>query len=428
MNDNSRPMQPDHHTQELVDLAHGLLAGYFEGRLTSQLKWGELYKLAKFLYDVDMSGQSDELIIKALEKAHAGGMNLQNDRETYFDGVMVLTAMHIKYGQYIRAINYFTEARDNGGALPDWAHIAYALALTYAYPRSALFNPSGFIEALSAVNLADGDTRRKAEAAVRRYLDQGTQLILRDSLKIGEESLSSLADAFKRLGFYHLPEWTDFVHLVETGELLPETPEPSEPDDASMVETEPDETLVPYTEDGPQLGNQALLERLRQLEEENAALKQMLEEQTAGGTERQAEPAREAKVPPQQDYWFTGRRRRLLVFGDNRVPLDKMRRYANAIGFPADDIDFRLDYDRNTGFNLNSLQYSSPYVGILVGPNAHKIVNLGDHSSMIQKLRNEPGFPFVVEIRTHSGELKITKTSFESALRKMMDHAEAISA
>lgn len=94
---------------------------------------------------------------------------------------------------------------------------------------------------------------------------------------------------------------------------------------------------------------------------------------------------------------------------------------AATFGLAKDQVALHLDYDENKRFDLDALKYNSPYQGILVGPIAHKVTDLGDHASVIQKLRAEEGFPPVEEIRTHSGELKITKTSFREALLRIMN-------
>jgi len=126
------------------------------------------------------------------------------------------------------------------------------------------------------------------------------------------------------------------------------------------------------------------------------------------------------------EHIVTGKRPRILVFGDSQLSVEHLIGIAKSMGIEKEQLDFKLDYEENKRFDFEKIRYCSPYGGILIGPNAHKIVGLGDYSSVIQKLKNEPGFPHVEEIRTHSGELKITKSSFRAALGRLVSYMQSI--
>lgn len=384
----------------------------------SELGWEDLYWISRHLYRCDASGDSDEPVMRALEYAHAHGMNAGSNRELYLDGLLMLANKYLKYGQFYQTINCITELRDNGGELPDRVHVYYCIAMTYAYPRQTLTNPDGIIDSIRAVRVRDKETARMVQAAVKRYLDIASELLDQPGFQIGKEHLAALHDALREKELDGLPEWKFFVRRAlkdEAGEIQLEGEEGDEPYPETPVgDAAPHEALMQE--------NQALQVKVRHLEEQVLLLQDTLQEQTRQLSAREvAQP-----VPvPDTSCLVTGRRKRLLVFGDNRVPEDKLKRYANAIGFPSDNIDFYLDYEKNRRFDLNKIRFHSPYAGILVGPNAHKMVNLGDYPSMLSKLRNEGGFPHFIEMRTHSRELKITKKSFETAMMRMMDHIEA---
>lgn len=57
------------------------------------------------------------------------------------------------------------------------------------------------------------------------------------------------------------------------------------------------------------------------------------------------------------------------------------------------------------------------------------IIQLASLSVVVemQKLKKQEGFPHVEEIRCQNGELKITKTSFRDALRRMLSYLDSIS-
>lgn len=390
-----------------------------EGRLT-KLDWESLYWISHYLYQYDDSAQSDELIIKALEQAHSSGMNPGNNRELYLDGVMMLANKYLKYGRYIHAVNYLTELRENSGELPDWAHLKYCIAMVYAYPQTVMLNPASFLLSFAAVDRQDKENAKRLLAIAKRFLDQGIQFLSVHQLKLDPAIVGAIHEVFQGIGLENLVEWEAFLHLAVPDSYKEYLPDHTGEDDDDTGQ------LQALCEEIAQ-ENQILKKKILRLEEELERLREEAEQKRATAVASATIPPAEPPVSSSADPLVTTRRKRLLVFGDNRVPVDKLRRYANAIGFPAADIDFYLDYERNRRFDIDRIQYHSPYVGILIGPNAHKSVNLDDYPSMISKLKNEPGFPHTIEMRTLSGELKITKTSFEAALMQMMDHVEAIS-
>jgi hypothetical protein len=403
----------------LVERLVAVLTDWETKSRLSGLDWEDLYWIASYLYQHDDAGQADDLIMKALEQAHSTGMNPHSNRELYLDGVMMLARLYLKYGQYVHAVNYLTELRDNGGALPDWAHLHYCIAMVYAYPQTVLFNPAGFLHSFTSVSRQNKENFKQLQAVAKCFLDQGTQYLALHGLQLGQEKTGAFYLAFHEHGLTDLVEWEAFVR-----EAAPEAYLEFLTDHGHDEPVELDETGA--TDVQALLENQMLRKKVLHLEEELRRLREEITALQAVHVLKEASAEQTPSAAHPATPLVTTRRRRLLVFGDNRVPEDKLKRYANAIGFPSDDIDFYLDYEKNRRFNLNSIQYHSPYVGILVGPNAHKMVNLGDYSSMLTKLRGEPGFPYCIEMRTLAGELKITKTSFEAALMTMMDYIDAI--
>ncbi len=168
---------------------------------------------------------------------------------------------------------------------------------------------------------------------------------------------------------------------------------------------------------------EALQTRIEALERENVKLKELLRKAAEASSPQPQTPA-----GSRQEHLCIGRRRRLLVFGDSMVQPDQLLGIAKSIGFDKEDIELKLDYEKNERYDLKNLRYHSPYSCILVGPNAHKMVGLGSYSSMIGKLKNEPGYPYTEEIRTESGALKITKNAFRQALRNVRNYLVATDA
>ena len=75
-------------------------------------------------------------------------------------------------------------------------------------------------------------------------------------------------------------------------------------------------------------------------------------------------------------------------------------------------------FARVTVYLLDS-KYHWP--GLLIGTIANKVVGLGDYDRLIQKLRQEKGFPVFEELRDREGKLKVAKTSFRESLRKLLE-------
>ena len=53
---------------------------------------------------------------------------------------------------------------------------------------------------------------------------------------------------------------------------------------------------------------------------------------------------------------------------------------------------------------------------MILGACPHKVQNLGDWRSLVEKCKNTEGMPIAIDARSRSGELKVTKESFREAL------------
>ncbi len=82
------------------------------------------------------------------------------------------------------------------------------------------------------------------------------------------------------------------------------------------------------------------------------------------------------------------------------------------------EADITSDYDKITNLDFRKFRYNDKYAAIIVGPMPHSVKGKGDYSSGIEMLKNEPGYPDVVECIT-SEKLKITKASIKKALQEV---------
>lgn len=122
---------------------------------------------------------------------------------------------------------------------------------------------------------------------------------------------------------------------------------------------------------------------------------------------------------------FNVRSAKIIVFGASRVDVDILKQCAKKNGIRPDRIDFKLDYDKNKHYDFSQLEYSLTYSDIIFGPNAHKSVGIGDYSSAIQLIKeNSKNYPKLTIVESSNGELKITKTGFEKAIKNTQLYQE----
>lgn len=82
------------------------------------------------------------------------------------------------------------------------------------------------------------------------------------------------------------------------------------------------------------------------------------------------------------------------------------------------EVELYDDYEKITNMDFSKMRYSNRISGIIAGPMPHSIKGMGSYSSGLEMLKNEPGYPPVVECI--AGEkLKITATSLWKALQEL---------
>ncbi|HKK18811.1 MAG TPA: hypothetical protein VJ952_09050 [Opitutales bacterium] len=92
------------------------------------------------------------------------------------------------------------------------------------------------------------------------------------------------------------------------------------------------------------------------------------------------------------------------------------------------EIDIFSDYKQIKHLDSNTLlRQRSRYDGILLGPMPHSTKGNGDGTNLIQRILNEPDrYPPSVEVRTNSGQLRITKQSLKDAITNLEEHLQKI--
>ncbi len=109
---------------------------------------------------------------------------------------------------------------------------------------------------------------------------------------------------------------------------------------------------------------------------------------------------------------------RIIVVGQTQVNENDLKKAAKWLRINPERFDFYLKYDRIP--DLSHIRYHAGYAAILAGPVPHSIEGKGNYSSAITAWEHDSGYPPV--IRMGQNKLKITKSTFQRALQKLLDN------
>ena len=85
------------------------------------------------------------------------------------------------------------------------------------------------------------------------------------------------------------------------------------------------------------------------------------------------------------------------------------------IGVDEQNLEFH-DYEEMKTYSTEKLRYSSEYSDIICGPMPHKVVGIGDYSSFITLLKDNPSEYPKVYISTANKSIKLTISNFKLGL------------
>lgn len=217
--------------------------------------------------------------------------------------------------------------------------------------------------------------------------------------------------------------------VTEPEEIVEETPAEAEKAheiDMSFREKEITVGLLLDTIDDMQEYINELLEELKKYDEDKVKLRELedrnkvLEQALVDIRSYNAQHIKEDDTPKEikDGHDLLGRRGKILVLGATAIDIKTMNGIAKLYGFRKDDFEYEVDYDKTVNFAGRSSKLSS-YSALILGACPHKVQNLGDWSSLIDKCKNTEGMPLAIDARSRSGELKVTKESFRMALAEI---------
>ncbi len=111
---------------------------------------------------------------------------------------------------------------------------------------------------------------------------------------------------------------------------------------------------------------------------------------------------------------------RILVIGELAGNKRDYQAAAKSVGINPDNIEF-MDYEESKRLDARRLEYSNDYSDIIYGPTPHKISEMGDTSSLLALIENNPmKYPRLIRSKTNStdGRLKISISGFKDYLKR----------
>lgn len=117
------------------------------------------------------------------------------------------------------------------------------------------------------------------------------------------------------------------------------------------------------------------------------------------------------------NYNKTIRKGKILILGQLDTSVESIYKIGEKYKISRKRFEIISEYDDCSNFDYKNLQYSQKYSIIMFGPQPHKGKNTGDNSSGISAVEKFDFYPLSIRV----GHLKITKSSFEAALRQCIN-------
>lgn len=117
----------------------------------------------------------------------------------------------------------------------------------------------------------------------------------------------------------------------------------------------------------------------------------------------------------ESDYWLdTLPYGKVLVMGDLSMKIDKLYGCFKSYGIDKKRV-VHISFEEVKNYDISRLEYSDVYRLILVGPVPHSAKGMGDESSVITSLENNPNITKVKRLMS-GDELKICNESLKKVL------------
>ena len=109
---------------------------------------------------------------------------------------------------------------------------------------------------------------------------------------------------------------------------------------------------------------------------------------------------------------------KILVIGEPQIRIDDIYQIAKLYGFNMKNLDLYTEYDKIKNLDITRFKNTNKYCGIIVGPIPHNVKGMNYDSFLAKTLSEaENEYPYWKKCITEAGEFKITRNSFDNALR-----------
>ena len=380
------------------------------------------YNSAVLLYNAAIEDNTYESQIeKGINLALQCGLSSTENKEQFINAIYLYSQILLKYKNWNEAFNFLKLSAQIDDESPGWVSNYLAKLYFEINPQEAFIDPHPVL-----VKLGQG---------ARDLKFRGQSLnIFKDFLLSAQKAFEGIQNIDKRNFAYK--QFKDAIKgfLESKSEYLvdfipsqyKQIIDPKKYDDYSLYDNLDED----FSSENEKSVYSKIIEELKiQLAEENQLVEELTNEnlQLHQHINRLENELKDLSHPKNMGEIKKLKKDRLkiLILGGSRLKSKDMIGILKSYGIKRDNVTI-LDYDETKRYNIDKLKFNSPYSGILVGPVAHKVVGIENYSSLLDKLKKEKGFPATIEIRSKSGGLKITKTSFKTALSHLFAKIRSI--
>lgn len=144
---------------------------------------------------------------------------------------------------------------------------------------------------------------------------------------------------------------------------------------------------------------------------------QEINEANANGTVDDFARKHGLDISAQEDIGFDKKRAKILIIGELVVDRETLRKVLRQNGIDEERVEVEGEYDDASNYCWEKLRFNRDYSDVIVGPQPHKTTGAGDRSSVISVIESQEGYPNTIRAGL-DGELKLTKSSLDAALKK----------
>jgi len=409
---------------------------------TSFTDWEEAYWFAKCLYAQE-DYSLDRKVLDAFDVAFYKGLNIESDRDKFLEATQITAKLHFVYKDYVQTSNQLLMLLTDMDEVPVWINFYFAITQVYTNLSLTAEDPDFYL--FQYLDVAENDDERIQRNAI--FIDFLNILIeKKDSEDLETVALNVIFDKACDYGLNTERTLQYFKDAYGIEKDIPIILPADVLSEKKTVDEEAQKTIIEQNIRIAELEQKVnelektISERLDQIlaglkQEELNAVEDVIKNDEVIQAAEASQDSAEAQIetlesqlptnPIDATYLFRPGQK-ILVYGGQQSRQDKLVLHAKKrFGLGEKYFEFVLDYDKIKSHASRIHPYSDKYAGILIGESPHMTSGTEDYSSFVVRLETEEGFPFTVRATDEAGKLKMTKTSFGTALWKLINHLMA---